>query len=128
MFCLYVLEYFFHDFLFWFHNETKIGSIERLGEPVIRVKYVSITIQKRTVVNCIFKINTLLIMGRGGGGIRRFRINTGKGWQEKGFGVNEFTSFFHFLFRTVCYYLDNPCKTNFSNFMPYCNNTITATS
>ena len=70
--CLYVLEYFFHDFLFWFHNETKIGSIERLGEPVRRVKYVSITIQKRPVANCILPIIkdtfTLLIMAEGGGG------------------------------------------------------------
>ena len=67
MLCLYVLKYFFHDFLFWFHNETKIGSIERLGEPVIRVKCVSITIQKRPVANCVLPINTLLIMAGGGG-------------------------------------------------------------
>lgn len=66
MFCLYVLEYFFHDFLFWFHNETKIGSIERLGEPVIREKYVNITIQKRPVANCDTFNNG------GGGGVNTF--------------------------------------------------------
>ena len=41
MLCLYVLEYFIHDFLFWFHNETQVGTIEGLGKPVILVKNAS---------------------------------------------------------------------------------------
>ena len=41
MLCLYVLEYFFHDFLFWFNSETQVGAIEGLGKPVILVKKVS---------------------------------------------------------------------------------------
>lgn len=83
MFCLYVLEYFFHDFLFGFHNETQIGSIERLGEPVIRLKCVSITVQKRPVANCVLQqslfiagVKSLFITG---GGEKRFCVNTGRG-------------------------------------------------
>ena len=33
--CLYVLKYFFHDFLFRFHDETQVETIESLGKPVI---------------------------------------------------------------------------------------------
>jgi len=66
MFCLYVLEYFFHDFLFWLHNETQIGTIECLREPVIRLKYIGITVQK-SVANCVLQVKSFSTMGGGGG-------------------------------------------------------------
>ena len=43
MFCLDVLEYFIHDLLFRFHNETQVGAIKGLGKPVIILQDVSIT-------------------------------------------------------------------------------------